>query len=166
MLNITPYKVRRLKQKCGFSVNKPNLRTYTKIKSQYILHPNVDWRNYEWLYRMRNYGVRRLSAILNIGIKNLISIFDSFGIERSTDNIESHPCCNYEWLYYHYSDDENCLGLSANQCAKIADVSPDTIANWLIKFNIPVRALKRRNSVYKYKSNHRNVIKILKELDV
>lgn len=85
----------------------------------------------EWLNKMyeKGYGKRRVAIMCGL---DRIKLYKRY--KNSRKEI-LHPCCTKEWLEEHYE----ILGLNYRQCAKIADVNPYTIYNWLIKFSIPIR---------------------------
>lgn len=112
------------------------------------LEPGWDCAEW-WRHYYKLYGTIVLSKITHLNPKTVRSRLCKYNIKMRPVGTHpiSHPCCNYEWLYKHYTQ----LNMELGTCAKEAGVSKDTITSWLNKFKIQVKTkygpkVKARNS--------------------
>jgi len=151
------------KRRCGVIVN-----GYVKPVKP-LPTPVVGWDNkafFEEHYVQKGMGLTAIAAL--IGHPNdwdkVARRLKRHGIRRRTHEesvYSKNPCCEEGWLQYYYSrrkdylkwcesngfesDDDGGCGYTLHQCAGLAGVSHQTIANWLALFQIRTRGLAESN---------------------
>ena len=159
MLEVSPSAIREWREKlgveCRVKINTSYMREWNTGKEYPLVEDPKIWDNKEWLseqYEKNGYGRRIIAKMINRDPKVVKLRLRRYGI-RIRDVREAsqskNPCCNKEWLEEHYEKQ----GLSQRKCAKIADVNPQTIVNWLVKFGMSVRNMSEsmtgeRNHLY------------------
>lgn len=99
-------------------------------KRGYYLSAHTNWNSYDWLYKMRRYGINNLSKLIGVSNNKIIGCYRRHNIKLSNPD-NKHPCDNYEWLGYHRSHN-----FTIQTCADIAGVHRRTISLWLFKYGI------------------------------
>lgn len=130
LLKISARKLRKLKNKIGIignSIDYYGHSNYININDVF----SKNYNNYEFLYRYRHVGIKKLSKLLKIGTVNLSLLYNRFKIDRK-NYITKHPCRTKNWIEHHYVD----LKLSIKECSYIANVSTNTFSEWVNEFDL------------------------------
>lgn len=128
---------------CTWGTNQKK-RPFIGTKPSKVVVPIVTdpiiWDNAEWFreqYETKQYGMPLIARMIQRKTCIVYNRLKKYGIPtRGLSSITSkNPCCDYKWLDENYVIQE----FSLRKCAKLANVNPYTIINWLTKFGIHIR---------------------------
>jgi len=162
----TPDTIRKWRKKCDEEIYRdPFVEWRSKQVKQVkpkITRPEL-WDCAEWFkeqYEKKGRGVATISGIINKNPKFTYYRLKKYGVKiRSYKEAtkSDNPCCDEDWLYYHYSrreeylkwckknhvdtDKHGGMALPLRECAELAGVVPYTITNWLTRFKIRIRGI-------------------------
>lgn len=95
-----------------------------------------DWRNPEWLIEnLKKYTASALIRSIGVNRPNFYKALKKANIPLGKGNYSRNPCCTKSWCHKHYIE----LQMSMEECSKLAGVSRPKFADWLVKFDIPIR---------------------------
>lgn len=116
--------------------------TEKMVRRRRVLPPAPDdWRTNGWLteqYSVNRYSIREMMRAAGITYLAMWLHLKKGGLLARTSAealTPKNPCCNKVWLVEHYVTQFK----SVFECAKLAGVSRQTMANWLVRFLIRVR---------------------------
>ena len=158
--------IREWRKKCNEKIQQD---PFVEWRSRQTREPVVEvsrpeaWDCAEWFkeqYEGNGLGVKLISNIIRKNKKFTYYRLKKYGVKiRSPrESTESdNPCCDEDWLYYHYArredylewceannvdvDEHGGMGLPLRQCAELAGVVPYTIMNWLAHFKMRIRGI-------------------------
>lgn len=159
----SPSTIRNWKRKCGIELKQspfPKGREYTRRDVEPVTDQDV-WDNKEWFsqkYTVEGFGIPTIAKMIGKSVSLVAARLKKYEVATRPHNEavkSTNKCCNEEWLYYHYTtrdqyvdwctknakqvEAEGGQALSLAKCAKLAEVVPYTIYNWLVHFKIPMR---------------------------
>ena len=122
----------------------PNLPFYKPTGVIVSIEIPEDWDNKEWLEKaVKLYTVRRLAAAIGVSNHLIHNRLVRYGIPYDTTIRSKNPHFSYAWVYEHYVEQ----GLNQTQCAKLAGISKENFATWLVKLEIPVRWAGQKGAI-------------------
>jgi len=139
LANVSVKTIINWRKKVGIK-SKPRFHQGVRHKKHEI-QPVEKWNDRDWLYQkivVEGCGVHKICRMANRNIRTVYTKVKKLGIPLRDPKVASaskNPCCDRKWLLDHYVT----LGLTLRQCAKIANVCPYTIYNWLVKYHIEIR---------------------------
>lgn len=131
--------VRELRIKAGIIGRKPSVHKPPCRKTIGPVDVPVMWKDKEWLTEaLKKYSASSLIRSLGVSRYNFYTTLKSLSIPVSSGNTSKNSCCTKAWVYKHYVE----LQMTMNECAQLAGITRPRFADWLVKFNIPVRTAK------------------------
>ena len=159
----SPSTIRNWKRKCGLALKEspfPKGREYTRRQVDSVEDQGI-WDTKEWFnqkYAVEGLGIPTIAKMINKSVSLVAARLKRYEIQTRSHSeaVKSiNDCCNEEWLYFHYASRDQYVdwctknakqvkaeggqALSLAKCAKLANVVPYTIYNWLVHFKIPMR---------------------------
>ena len=131
--------VRQLRKRAGLTQAPPKKMPKPHAPRKIVNIDTTNWDTKEWFEKaIQLYTIKQIARAIQRDKKAVKRRVKKWNLklrplkERTRPQ---NPCCTKEWVYNHYVE----KGLSQRQCAKLANISPQNFANWLIRFEIQVR---------------------------
>lgn len=108
----------------------------------------------EWLrtkYISEGLSTRQIGNILGLDHRTIVRLLHKYDIPTRSKIVKTKGLHTYQdrsWLEHHYLE----RNLNVIEIAKIADVHPTVITNWLHKHGIPIKRKIRGRNTYKNKA--------------
>lgn len=132
--------IRKKKRMAGLTGKKPPVLPKSTSQKQIInIEVPENWKSEEWLREIiKTNSCNAVRKAIGVCEKTLYTYLARFNIprpNRKQATLSKNPCCTYEWCYEHYINQN----LTQRECAKRAGICQQAFANWLNRFNIPIR---------------------------
>lgn len=140
--------IRCWRRKAGISNPRPRSTYVPKvITSPALIEVPSHWNTRDWLeQQLQRHSTESLAKAIGITWATMRKYLHAHGLRPKTHREavrSTNACCNHAWCWRHYME----LGLSAQQCAKLAGVSTETFRVWMTSLRIPLRS--SRANVYR-----------------